>query len=191
MLFKFSKLIRSEYEFFNWENIFIESVSSVYQPLLSVPRVRNVLNSLGAPWESGVRSSGVVFRQQILSSFKFGEPGCGETQTWEVCYSLWLSHFRSEWRPLALTAPHRGCHEAIGSSRWFPHALWATEVRLGKMQAPFCGNPSSFLCDRNGTIYYSPRHHFRMHAGTGHLGISVECRPEAEGQVKPEGDLSR
>lgn len=31
------------------------------------------------------------------------------------------------------------------------------------------------------------RHHFRTQAGTGHPGVSVECRPEAEGQVKPEG----
>lgn len=30
------------------------------------------------------------------------------------------------------------------------------------------------------------RRHFRMQAGTGQPGISVECRPEAEGQVKPE-----
>lgn len=44
-----------------------------------------------------------------------------------------------------------------------------------------------FLCDLGGTIHYFPQAPFRMQAGTGHPGISVECGPEAEGQVKPEG----
>lgn len=32
-------------DFFYWENIFIVSVSFVHQPLLSMARVRNVINS--------------------------------------------------------------------------------------------------------------------------------------------------
>lgn len=49
MLFKFSKLIRSECGFFYWENILIVSVSFIHQPLLSMSPVRNMLNSLGCP----------------------------------------------------------------------------------------------------------------------------------------------
>ena len=52
---------------------------------------------------------------------------------------------------------------------------------------PFCGKSVSLLCDPLEPFTAFHGHHLKMQAGTGRPGTSVECRPEAERQVKSEG----
>lgn len=89
-----------------------------------------------------------------------------------------MEHILLAWK----TLNHR-CFRTINASGWF-----GRHKSRDLQRCPFHSvenlSVSRVTWMEQFTTFH--RNHFRKQVGTGHPGISVECRPEAEGQVKPE-----